>query len=139
MSGWRKSTKEMLWLREAAHLPVIWRRRYWTSSRVPASLREPKLLTPPCLVAPSASCSTMGRTWLMRCEHLAPSCRACRPLFRKLHASELEKPDDVTALTPDRRCAKGASRNAPRCGSAWSRLLGSVPGRSSVAGGVPVE
>jgi len=46
--------EEILWICEAAHVPVVWRRRCWRRWRRRASRREPRSRTPRCPSGPSA-------------------------------------------------------------------------------------
>ena len=54
--------EEILWICEAAHVPVIWATQVLETLAKTGRPPGPKSLTPPWGDAPSASCSTRART-----------------------------------------------------------------------------
>ena len=54
--------EEIMWICEAAHVPVIWATQVLENLSKKAFRRELKLPTPPWANGPNASCLTKGRT-----------------------------------------------------------------------------
>ena len=75
--------EEILWMCEAAHIPVIWATQVLEGLPRPASRRVPKSPMRPWASAPNASCSTRGPTSWPPCASSTTFYGACGPIMKR--------------------------------------------------------
>ena len=76
--------EEILWICEAAHVPVIWATQVLENLAKEGMPRAPRSRTRRWGTAPSASCSTRGPTWSARC-------RALDDILRRMQTHQAKK------------------------------------------------